>query len=58
MRFMRLPSATSFSYGSHSVLILSNPSATADIQEKLLATNREILNHYRFIKAFAFHLHA
>ena len=34
-------------------LILYNPSATADIQEKLLATNREILNYYRFIKAFA-----
>ena len=31
-------------------LILYNPSATADIQEKLLATNREILNYYRFIK--------
>ena len=39
-------------------LILYNPSATADIQEKLLATNREILNYYRFLKAFAFHLHA
>ena len=29
-----------------------------EVQEKLLATNREILNYYRFIKAFAFHLHA
>lgn len=39
-------------------LILYNPPATADVQEKLLATNREILNYYRFIKTFAFHLHA
>ena len=37
-------------------IILYNPSATTDVQEKLLATNREVLNFYRFIKAFAFHL--
>ena len=37
-------------------LILYNPPATADVQEKLLATNREVLNFYRFIKVFAFHL--
>ena len=37
-------------------LTLYNPSATADVQEKFLATNREVLNFYRFIKAFAFHL--
>ena len=30
-------------------LILYNPSATADIQEKLLATNREILNYSRLL---------
>ena len=31
-------------------IILNNPSATADVQEKFLATYREVLNHYRVIK--------
>lgn len=38
-------------------ILLHNPSATADVQEKLLATDREILNHYRIIKSLAFHFH-
>ena len=39
-------------------LILYNPSATADVQEKFLATDWEILNHYRIIESLAFHFHA
>ena len=38
-------------------IILNNPSATADVQEKFLATYREVLNHYRIIKSLAFHFH-
>ena len=38
-------------------IILNNPSATSDVQEKFLATYREVLNHYRVIKSLAFHFH-
>lgn len=38
-------------------ILLYNPSATADVQKKLLATDREILNRYRIVKNFAFHFH-
>lgn len=38
-------------------ILLHNPSATADVQKKFLATDREILNHYRIIKSLALHSH-
>lgn len=38
-------------------ILLHNPSATADIQEKFLATDREIPDYYRIIKSLAFHFH-
>lgn len=35
-------------------ILLHNPSATADVQKKFLATDWEILNHCRIIKSLAF----
>ena len=38
-------------------ILFHNPSATTSVQEKLLATYREILNDYRIIKSLAFHFY-
>ena len=40
-----------------SAIFLHNPSATADIQEEFLTTDRKVLNYYRIIKSLAFHFH-
>gem|GEM_PF-4111169 len=36
-------------------LVFQNPPATADIQEKMLATDGEVLDYYRSVETFTFH---
>ena len=38
-------------------ILLHNPSATVDVQEKLLARDRKVLNDYRIIKSLTLHFY-